>query len=807
MGQKLEDIIKGFTPTLTEDYQPSSVSCEFITGAAGTGKTFLQKQKIAESPGYGLLCATTGIAAINLGAATLNSHLKYFDTDSLRDRFNRGYLTTALHRIGKKVKKLVIDEASMMDGRQLDYIYNAMLQANDFQDMRDKPMGITLTGDFAQLPPIKAPWVFEADCWEHFERNTTKLVTPWRQDNLKFLEALNAARAGRGGLCVEILKDLGVKFTPATNQRFNGTTIISKNDQVDNYNLSALMDVKGEAYGLKRSTWGEEGSEWKNIPEILKLKDGAYVMILANDQSGLFEYANGDCGWVQSRDLDGTIWVKLARNEKLVGIRPIVRYKTARGEDVDKLGLDPFNEGKLVEGEYKEGEIHAETRIGRVVHLFCENDCGWNEPGFRQGPWGVPSYNCSSGSWNVGGVKYYPLRLGYATTVHKCVHEDTLVPVTGMGLIPIKDTRIGHQTPYGEIIGRVDSKRPAFRVSTRRGYSVVASPEHRWMTLEGLKESQELLPGDRLEMVHVPYLEGQEMAPELAWFLGVMVGDGNYSDKKEGQLHFTNSNESLRQEFIKIVESRGYHASERSDKRGCHATSKPHRQELLELGLDYVTGRDKEVPRSVMEGNSEVWSNFLGGLFDADGSISTKRICLTAVSKKITEQVGLMLLYLGIPSKTSEFKTGYKGLGETYFQVGIAPAFAKLFVREIRMRHPDKQKKAQEVLAHKPNRSLKRFDGFDEVMCVVPEGEAHMVDVEINSSRHLYAFGPFVGHNSQGLTLDQCQIDCRDIFFGSPSMAYVALSRCRTPEGLQIVGSCDKLIERIKAEPKVKRWL
>lgn len=784
---------------LTEDYQPSSVGCEFITGAAGTGKTFTQKKLIEENQKYGLLCATTGIAAINLGATTLNSVLKFFDTDSLRDRFNRGGLTSTLHRIGRTIKKLVIDEVSMMDARQLDYIYQAMFLVNEFQDMEGKPMGITLTGDFCQLPPIKSPWAFEADCWEHFERRTTKLTKVYRQDNADFLAAINFARSGEGAQCVNALQSLGVRFIHQQEGRFKGTTIMSKNDQVDNFNFSALMDVPGTAFGLNRAAWGDQAGEWKNIPETLKLKEGAYVMILANDHSGMFEYANGDCGTIQSKDINGTIWIKLKRNEKLVGIQPITRYKSANEEDAE-LSLK-----KQFPSEYLEQKNPFDPE--KLDHLYCDKDCGASDPGIRYGSWGRPSYNCQSGSINIGAVKFYPLRLAWATTVHKCVHEDTLVPVSGLGLIPIKDTRVGHQTPYGEIIGRGYSKRPALRITTRRGYSVVASPEHRWMTLEGLKEGQQLRPGDQIEMARVPHLEGQEMPPELAWFLGVMVGDGSYADEKEGQLHFTNSCESLRQEFIKIVESRGYHASERSDKRGCHATSKPHRQELLELGLGYVTGRDKEVPSAVLEGNSDVWANFLGGLFDADGSISKSRICLTTVSKKVAEQVGLMLLYLGIPSKTSEFNTGYRGRGETYFQIGIAPAFGKLFVREINLRHPDKQQKAQEVIAHKPNRSLKRFDGFDEILRVIPEGEAAMVDVEINSSRHLYAFGPFVGHNSQGLTLDTCQIDCRDQFFGQPSMAYVSLSRCRTPEGLQIVGTPEKLAERIVLDPKVRRWL
>src|SRR5262245_20741481 len=52
---------------------------EVVLGQAGTGKTFLMRQRAAEDPSV-ILTATTGIAAVNLGAATINSVLQYFDT-------------------------------------------------------------------------------------------------------------------------------------------------------------------------------------------------------------------------------------------------------------------------------------------------------------------------------------------------------------------------------------------------------------------------------------------------------------------------------------------------------------------------------------------------------------------------------------------------------------------------------------------------------------------------------------------------------------------------------------------------------
>jgi ATP-dependent exoDNAse (exonuclease V) alpha subunit len=62
-------------------------------------------------------------------------------------------------------------------------------------------------------------------------------------------------------------------------------------------------------------------------------------------------------------------------------------------------------------------------------------------------------------------------------------------------------------------------------------------------------------------------------------------------------------------------------------------------------------------------------------------------------------------------------------------------------------------------------------------------------------------------HKSQGLTLDRVQIDFINQFFGQPSMAYVALSRVRTAEGLRLVGTPKLLEERCNVARKVLRWI
>ena len=62
-------------------------------------------------------------------------------------------------------------------------------------------------------------------------------------------------------------------------------------------------------------------------------------------------------------------------------------------------------------------------------------------------------------------------------------------------------------------------------------------------------------------------------------------------------------------------------------------------------------------------------------------------------------------------------------------------------------------------------------------------------------------------HKSQGLSLDRVQLDFTDQFCGQPAMMYVAMSRCRTMEGIRLVGTREKFIEQVRVDPKVKRWL
>lgn len=356
------------------------VPCEFICGVAGSGKTFQVRQAAEEDSSWGLVCSTTGISAVNLGTVTLNSTLRFFDTDSLRDAYLTGALVRRLKEIREEHRRLVIDEVSMMDGDQLGILVRAALEANSYKSDHP-PLGLTLVGDFAQLPPVKARWAFESDEWHRFDSRTTRLTKVWRQGLGPFLDALNLARAGDGGGSAEVLSQSGLEWHTALDIQFDGTTIVPKNDQVDRYNRMALDRLPGATFTLTNRRWGKQRGEWKQVPDAVTLKPGAYVMLLSNsyDDERNLVFANGDCGHVREHS-PGCLYVELVRNGAIVEVSRVVR-DVGRKDKPEGWGRD----GLSGHGEYL-------TR---------------------------PHWMPDRKRFVEGQVELWPVRLAYASTVHK----------------------------------------------------------------------------------------------------------------------------------------------------------------------------------------------------------------------------------------------------------------------------------------------------------------------------------------------------------------------------------------------------
>jgi len=344
----------------------------FVTGAAGTGKTYTINKYNLKHPDYIELCATTGIAAINLNTKTVNSTLKYYDTDSLRDSYMDQRLHWILRNIREEKRVLGIEEISMMDANQLDLIYDAINEINE--DKNPRKLGLHIIGDLLQLPPVKANMVTEANCWSVFQENTIRLEKIWRQGNEKFIQAINLVRSGDGRNAVPLLKECGVQFIPSVIDKFDGTTLIGKNDLVDDYNSKRLMEIQGETITSIPSRKGEQLGEWKTqIPNLMRFKVGAYVMILANNCPD-FDFVNGDCGTITAYSkTNDAFTIKLKRNNNEVTIKHRTLLNLSKHEPDKKFFTKEFSP---------------------YVDQFTKK-------------------------WVIGKVEYHPMRLAYASTIHK----------------------------------------------------------------------------------------------------------------------------------------------------------------------------------------------------------------------------------------------------------------------------------------------------------------------------------------------------------------------------------------------------
>ena len=279
----------------------------FITGSAGTGKTYLLNQfifylksrKIAPT-----VVAPTGIAASHLQGQTIHSYFSLgirADIDSyyIESLLEKKYLQTRF----SKLKVLIVDEISMVSPEMfssMDRILRAFKKDNS-------PFGgiqVVLSGDFFQLPPISKVFkdkrfAWQSPSWKELALKTCYLEQKYRQDDNVLIGILDEIRSGRVSTnTYDILnsryhKDLSIDFEP--------TKLYTHNIDIDRINSDELAKINSTPHTFE---YKSEGSA-KNIEKIFKsslvleeltLKKDAVVMFIKNNHEK--GYINGTTGVV-----------------------------------------------------------------------------------------------------------------------------------------------------------------------------------------------------------------------------------------------------------------------------------------------------------------------------------------------------------------------------------------------------------------------------------------------------------------------------------------------------------------------------
>jgi ATP-dependent DNA helicase PIF1 len=279
----------------------------FLTGVAGSGKTHLLKEYLrGKDEQEHVLLASTGAAAILLGGRTFHSFFGLGIMEGgIEATIERALNRPQVVRRLKKCVSIAIDEISMISGPAL----NAAERIAGHARESSAPWGgirVVACGDFAQLPPVsqgfsrQREWAFLDAAWERSEFVPTALREVVRTSDREFLSVLNSIRIGE--VDEEVGRFLHSKTTRATAD-IRATRLYPRRDMAERYNLVRLAELPGEDESFPTIYSGKERAiedlkKVAPVPELLKLKKGALVMLRQNDPIG--RWANGSLGTVQS---------------------------------------------------------------------------------------------------------------------------------------------------------------------------------------------------------------------------------------------------------------------------------------------------------------------------------------------------------------------------------------------------------------------------------------------------------------------------------------------------------------------------
>jgi len=285
----------------------------FITGPAGTGKSFLLNYIKDEYKNDGLhITASTGIAAVNVGGQTLHSWAGLgLGNMPLNEILKNICSAKGIHMRRKLIaaRMLAIDEISMIPANIFDLL-NELLKA---VRNNEEPFGgiqLILFGDFLQLPPVNRDktetfFCFESDAWKEANIDMITLSDIYRQSDKELINMLSDLRFGN--LTQHDIELLRSRFKQNDMDNvFEATILGTHNFQIEKINANKLkeLDTKEKTF-IARYEGKQEKIEFlkKNciVPENLTLKVGSQVMMLKNTYSkeGII---NGSIGVVRSFD-------------------------------------------------------------------------------------------------------------------------------------------------------------------------------------------------------------------------------------------------------------------------------------------------------------------------------------------------------------------------------------------------------------------------------------------------------------------------------------------------------------------------
>lgn len=364
-----------------------------ITGDAGTGKSWVVRKFLDELPKETriITVAPTGVAAQNIGGETIHSVFQIpLSLPKPRDMasFNAKKLKTEKRKLMEELEILLIDEVSMVRGDVYDYMDQTLRSVR----VSDLPFGgvrVIHVGDPFQLPPVvlkqetlENPWFFQTQAWKLAEVQVFNLTEQKRQaGDVEFAQLLTRCRYGSPN--VGDMSKLRLRVT--SSEPSEHTIILSPtNLRVAQVNEERLERIHGPIHKFEADVKIQDKTSTLTksrvlmqvmAEELLELKVGARVLMLNNNSNGL--WVNGSMGIVK-----------------------LISMEIAEDEDEENLPSEPFID-VLLDGQT------STVRVKKHTWKFEETTCSGEGETF-----GFTKRTLAE-------IIQFPLKLGYALTVHK----------------------------------------------------------------------------------------------------------------------------------------------------------------------------------------------------------------------------------------------------------------------------------------------------------------------------------------------------------------------------------------------------
>lgn len=273
----------------------------FLTGDAGTGKSYVLSKFIEQNKHRNvLICAPSGIAAINVGGVTI--HRAFEVPLHPIPQF------TTVPEALESAHIVIIDEISMCRMDVFDYVAECIFKS---MEIYEKNIQVVLVGDFYQLPPVlkederqymnleygydvENAFAFQSKYWGKFNFEKVKLNEIVRQSDVAFVNALNQARVG-DARCLDYIRKKSSK-----KRIKKAITICSTNKTAQNINKMRLQEIKKKSRIYKSIIDGKITDQDKATDDILEIKETARVVMLLNDKDNRWQ--NGSLGTVVDFD-------------------------------------------------------------------------------------------------------------------------------------------------------------------------------------------------------------------------------------------------------------------------------------------------------------------------------------------------------------------------------------------------------------------------------------------------------------------------------------------------------------------------